>query len=363
MIATNKKVLFTVLNWGLGHATRSIPVIQSLLSNKVQVVIAGDGDSFALLKATFPSLKSYELPALNVSYSSKIPLAIAMLSFIPKFIKNIEDDTLAIDKIIQTENPDAILSDHRYGTRSTNIPSILIAHQLRIQVPSHVKFLEEILWKKHLKYLEKFDEIWIPDVEGENNLAGDLAHHPSIKNHLKVRFIGPLSRLEKTNPIITNMKYDVICLLSGPEPQRSILENKFIEQAKNLSLKSLLIQGKPQNQSTNTFKSIDIKSYANQDELSELMLHDTIFVTRSGYSTLMDLAKFAKKAIVVPTPGQTEQQYLGKYHHQLKHVICQNQNAFDLDSGIKELNSLVPFALNTSELLDKTIENFIIEKL
>jgi UDP-N-acetylglucosamine:LPS N-acetylglucosamine transferase len=93
------------------------------------------------------------------------------------------------------------------------------------------------------------------------------------------------------------------------------------------------------------------------------MLHDTIFVTRSGYSTLMDLAKFGKKAIIVPTPGQTEQQYLGKYHHQLKHVICQNQNAFDLDSGIRELNSLVPFALNTSDLLDKTIENFIIEKL
>jgi predicted glycosyltransferase len=363
VITSNKKVLFAVLNWGLGHATRSIPVIQSLLANKVQVVIAGDGDSFALLKDTFPNLKSYELPALEVNYSNKIPLAIAMLSFIPKFLKNIDDDTLAINTIIQKENPNAIISDHRYGARSTSIPSILIAHQLRIQVPSYLKFLEEILWKKHLKYLKKFDEIWIPDVEGENNLAGDLAHHPCIKSNLNVHFIGSLSRLMPTNQNSTHKKYDLICLLSGPEPQRSILENKFIEQAKNLPLKSLLIQGKPQSQSVNTIHSIDVKAYANQDELSALMMEDSIFVTRSGYSTLMDLAKFAKKAIVVPTPGQTEQLYLGKYHHELKHVICQDQNGFDLNLGIKELNSLIPFTLNTSNLLDKTTIKFISEKL
>ncbi len=258
-----------------------------------------------------------------------------------------------------------MISDNRYGLSSDKIPSIFITHQIRIKVPSYLRFLEPNLYKKNLSYISKFKECWIPDFESEPNLSGDLSH----KNTLPANcyFVGPLSRFaprEKFDPGILKkieFKYDILAMLSGPEPQRTILEKSIIKDLKESDLKSAVICGKPElNEVKQISDNITLFSHIETPRLKQIIRESKIVISRPGYSTVMDLVALGKKAIFIPTPGQTEQEYLASYYFSKGYFYKMSQKNFNLQKGLNESKSFSGFQLKfNSNLLKERISNLL----
>ncbi|WP_338375737.1 glycosyltransferase [uncultured Flavobacterium sp.] len=300
-----KKIIVAPLNWGLGHATRCIPIIQGLLDNGYEPIIASDGVALELLKKEFPKLISFELPSYDIQYAEKGKhFKWKMIAQLPKIISTIKKERRKINKILKAYNFDGIISDNRLGVYSKDVPSVFMTHQLNVLTGN----TSWITTKLHKKYIQKFDECWVPDVEKTPNLSGKLGHPTeSIKN---VKYIGPLSRLcKKPMPI----KYDLMVLLSGPEPQRTILEEKIILELENYSKRVVFIKGiVEKNQKKEEKGNVTFYNFMNSAELEATFNESNHILCRSGYTTVMDLAKLNKKAFFIPTPGQYEQEYLAK---------------------------------------------------
>lgn len=300
-----KKIIVAPLNWGLGHATRCIPIIQGLLDNGYEPIIASDGVALELLKKEFPKLISFELPSYDIQYAEKGKnFKWKMIAQLPKIISTIKKERRKINKILKAYNFDGIISDNRLGVYSKDVPSVFMTHQLNVLTGN----TSWITTKLHKKYIQKFDECWVPDVEKTPNLSGKLGHPTeSIKN---VKYIGPLSRLcKKPMPI----KYDLMILLSGPEPQRTILEEKIIIELENYSKRVVFIKGiVEKNQKKEKKGNVTFYNFMNSTELEATFNESNHILCRSGYTTVMDLAKLNKKAFFIPTPGQYEQEYLAK---------------------------------------------------
>ncbi|WP_264560222.1 glycosyltransferase [Flavobacterium sp. N2270] len=300
-----KKILVAPLNWGLGHATRCIPIINGLIDNGFEPVIASDGVALELLKKEFPKLISFELPSYNIQYAQKgRNFKWKMIAQIPKIISAIQNEQKTVAKIISAYHFDGIISDNRLGVFSKEVPSVFITHQLNVLTGS-TSWLTTIL---HKKYIQKFDECWVPDVETSPNLSGKLGHPTElIKN---VKYIGPLSRLcKKPMPTV----YDLMVLLSGPEPQRTILEEKIILELEKYPKKVIFIKGVVEKKQIKEVKNnITYYNFMNSRELQTTFNESNHILCRSGYTTVMDLAKLNKKAFFIATPGQYEQEYLAK---------------------------------------------------
>ncbi len=300
----NKRILVAALNWGLGHATRCIPIINQLRESKYEPIIASDGQALQLLKKEFPDAIFEELPSYNIAYTKKgRDLKWKLLLDSRRIIKNIKAENDLTKELVQKYDLTGIISDNRWGVRSDQLKTnVFITHQLNV-LSGSTTFLSSFIQKR---YIEKFDECWIPDFAGENNLSGILGHAtPTPKN---VKYIGPLSRFEKREvPLIC----DYLILLSGPEPQRSILENIILQEFQNSNFKILLVRGVISEESIhNTNPHIEIRNYLFGESLEEAMNLSKCIISRSGYTTIMDLAKLEKKAFFIPTPGQNEQEYL-----------------------------------------------------
>jgi uncharacterized protein (TIGR00661 family) len=298
-----KKILVAPLNWGLGHATRCIPIIKALEKNGFEPVIASDGVALELLKKEFSNLTTFELPSYNIQYAEKgRNFKWKMITQIPKIISAVRKEQKEISKILDTDKFDGIISDNRLGVYSKKAPSVFITHQLNVLTGS----TSWLTTKLHTKYIQKFNECWVPDVEKSPNLSGKLGHPTElIKN---VKYIGPLSRLcKKPMPII----YDLMVLLSGPEPQRTILEEKIILELKNYPDKVIFIKGVVEKEQVKEqIGNVTYYNFMNSRELEDTFNESNFILCRSGYTTVMDLAKLNKKAFFIPTPGQYEQEYL-----------------------------------------------------
>ena len=322
-----QKVLIAPLDWGLGHATRCIPIIKALLFNKFEVMVAAEGKQQLLLMAEFPNLKFLPLKGYAISYAkNKKLLPLKLLLQVPKILAAIKYEQAWLNRIVEQYAIDLVISDNRYGLHSHKVPCVFITHQLTIKVPN--KWLEKIIQKINYQYINRFAACWIPDVEGENNLAGILSH-PLIKPLIPLHYIGLLSRFE--NQSTPEKKYDCCMLLSGPEPQRTLLEEKILKDISTGNRKILLVRGKPESKETFSFQeNIDIQNHLTGNELQTAIQQSTYVICRSGYTTVMELLSLKKKSIVVPTPGQTEQEYLGKRLMQQGWSYCIDQQDFDL---------------------------------
>lgn len=300
-----KKIIVAPLNWGLGHATRCIPVIQGLLDNGYEPIIGSDGVALELLRKEFPKVVSFELPSYNIQYAEKGEnFKWKMIAQLPKIIATIKKERKKINKIITSYEFDGIISDNRLGVYCKNVPCVFITHQLNV-LTGNTSWLTT---KLHKRYIQKFDECWVPDVENGQNLSGKLGH--TSDPIINVKYIGPISRLcKKPMPI----KYDLMVLLSGPEPQRTILEKKIIVELENYSKKVIFIKGIIEKlQTIEEIKNITYYNFMNSTELETTFNESNHILCRSGYTTVMDLAKLNKKAFFIPTPGQYEQEYLAK---------------------------------------------------
>ena len=309
------KILICPLNWGLGHATRCVPIIQKLLSEGHEPVLVSDGYPLEFLRQEFPSLRFLEFPSYSIHYSIGNSQIIAMLRSFPKIVGGIVKEHLWLKNILKTESFDQIISDNRFGMWNKHIHSIYITHQLMVKMPRGLKFLEPLVWLLHRAIINRYHVCWIPDKKENGGLSGDLAHkYPLPKNAI---FIGSLSRFASMKNILPIKDFDTVAILSGIEPQRSIFENELIQKYQNTESKMLIIKGQPQNTKTQTeLGNITLVSHLTSDEMASYLIGTKKIISRSGYSTIMDLAALncLGKAEFIPTPGQTEQEYLSKIH-------------------------------------------------
>lgn len=334
-----KRILVAPLNWGLGHATRCIPIINALINQGFEPVIASDGGALELLKKEFPKLKAFELPSYNITYpKNRYGFKWKFLKSSPHILKTIKRESVIINQLVKTEDIDGIISDNRFGVRHDDIPSIYITHQLNVLSGKTTWFSS----KWHQKIIKKFDECWVPDFEYEPNLSGQLGHLKQKFDNLK--YIGPLSRFKKQ---AIEKTIDILVILSGPEPQRTKLEKKLLVLLEDRKKKVLFIRGLVEpNQRVTTIDNIELYNYMTSDELEDAINSSRLIISRSGYTTIMDLAKLEKKAVFIPTPGQFEQIYLAKelsknlvIPHVSQEKMTQHNLKFDnLYSGFKAFN-------------------------
>lgn len=354
-----KNVLIAPLDWGLGHATRCIPVINQFLKQGVNVCIAGNGKSLKLLQKEFPQLQFFNLSGYNIRYASDGSMVLSMLKQIPKILSGIATEKIQLRKIVKENNIDIVVSDNRYGAYSHKTKSIFITHQLNIQVPEGLQFLKPAINKLNAYFISKFDECWVPDVENGFKLSGELSE--SKNSSIPVYSIGPLSRFAYIKKEKQDYTYPIIAIISGPEPQRSIFEGKVIEQLFDIHTAALIIRGKPDDsQELKSRGMIDFKNHAGADEIFSLINEQTVFISRAGYSTIMDLAVLGNRAILIPTPGQTEQEYLSSYFSAKEIFFCQSQKQLNLDIALPAVGNYKGLQPNTSNvLLDKSVERIL----
>ena len=351
------RILVTPLDWGLGHATRCIPIINELIKLNCEVFIAADKETFCLLKKEFPTIVFLRLKGYEIKYSlNKRGFSFKMLLQFPKIFYAIRNENKWLKKIVKENNIDAVISDNRFGMHCKNVPCIYITHQLFIKTGK--AFSEKIAQKIHNYFIRKYTSCWIPDFK-ENGLAGKLSHPEKIPSN--VIYIGPLSRFDKL-PDVEKI-YDLLISISGPEPQRTIFENIILSQLKNYSGKALVIRGLPDEKGTLNppNESIKIINHLPSHELNKAFEQTEMVISRSGYTTIMDLIKLKKSAILVPTAGQTEQEYLAKYLSEKKYFYSVEQQNFSLNTALNNVDDFPFIYLNRpSEEYKKTINEFVL---
>lgn len=319
-----KNILVAPLNWGIGHATRCIPIINKLIEHNYNVILASSGRSLELLMMEFPDNDFIKITDYNIKYHNILPLSFSILLQLPKLFLKINKEKKELKKIIIDFNIDGIISDNRYGFYSKTKKSVFITHQLEIQSP----FFQNLIQKINYKYINKFSECWILDFK-ESSLAGALSN-PKRKTKNQ-KYIGPQSRFKKKK---IKKEYDILAIVSGPEPQRSIFEKILIKELKNIDKKSLLVQGKPETSQRKTHGNLEIISHLSSEKLNNIIMASELIICRSGYSTIMDLHKLEKNAILVPTPGQTEQEYLAKFLSEYDIFKYQKQQNFSIEKAL-----------------------------
>lgn len=357
-IALRPAILVAPLDWGLGHATRCIPVIQALLEQNCSVLLAGEGQIMSLLLSEFPHLKFLHLKGYRVSYATnKWALPLRLVSQIPQMLFAIKEEHTWLQKVVKEYKIDAVIADNRYGLHHPSIASVFITHQLRIKTPLGKK-ANDFLQKINYRFINRFSECWVPDAATQNNLAAQLSH-PLQMPAVPVKYTGPLSRFTSSD---SKIKKHILILLSGPEPQRTILEKILLQQIGELNKPVLFVRGLPGNE-------VELKSSANvifynhldARTLQEKFYEATMVISRCGYSTVMDLAALKIKSILIPTPGQTEQEYLARHLMKENFALCIAQNKFNLIQAL-ETASIFKYSMQSFDgenFLQQTITGFI----
>jgi uncharacterized protein (TIGR00661 family) len=357
-ILSGKKIVVAPLNWGLGHATRSIPVVERLIHFGAEVHLAGDGASLKFISEEFPTLKTHLLPSYNIEYPTGWGGAWKTVMKAPSIIRAIKEEQKEIQKIISEYKIDGIISDNRYGVYSNKIQSIFLGHQIRVLPPKLFRWGSGIILLWHKSFLKKFNEIWIPDFEDENNLSGILSHDLSIK--LPIKYIGPQSRFSSYDLSKETKNNKIVAVLSGPEPQRTFFEQKITEQLQEINTPSVLIRGVVEERKNQQKGNLTIKNYLHSRDLLEEISNAKCIICRPGYSTMMDLSLFGKKVILIPTPGQTEQEYLAENLSKQGKAVVQKQKSFHLKEAILRLDGIdcLPISKWNNDLLDQEIIRF-----
>lgn len=327
------RILVAPLDWGLGHAARCVPVIRALAERGACPVIASAGPALDLLRREFPELPAVRLPAYGVQYPGKDMIWDIALQ-LPHIGRTAWREHRLLRRIIDDYKIRGVISDNRFGCFSRRVPSVFITHQVHIRVPA--AGLERLVRWANGWLLQRYDACWIPDTAEMPGLAGELSHPVSLPH---CRYIGPLSRLGPGRDPVD--AYDVVFLLSGPEPQRSLLERELLAQAARLKGKRLLlVRGLPADDAPLRQEgAVTIVSYLEASVLGPLLAACGLVVCRSGYSTIMDLARLEKNAVLIPTPGQTEQEYLASWLGEAGYCCWKPQAGLDLIPALAEASA------------------------
>ncbi len=337
-----KRILITPLDWGLGHATRCIPVIREFERHGCEVLIAGSGDALALLRRELPDHRFFSLPGYAPRYPSNGSMTLSMAKQVPHFISVIRREHRALESLVASESVDLVISDNRYGCWSRRVPSVLITHQSNVLMPKRFGLLQGVVRNAAARFINRFDRCWIPDFPAGDSLAGALISFGEFSFRTPTDFVGWLSRFERgEQPPETSL--DVLAILSGPEPQRSTFENALVPQLVSSSLAFRLVRGLASDgEEPEDTRIVNVMTSA---DLQELIASAAIVVARSGYSTVMDMQALGKKAIFVPTPGQTEQEYIADSLMERGVAFSMRQRDLDLSLALIESTKYSGFTL------------------
>lgn len=298
-----QSILIAPLNWGLGHATRCIPIIRYCISQGKEVIIASDGEALELLSEEFPQLERIKLPSYNVKYKGQSLFSIVFSNSFKIFLAIVKEH-FALKSILKEYNLDAVISDSRFGLWSSKMYSVFITHQLTLH--SNNKIFGFFLNLINGFFLKRFKEIWVLDTD-KHILSGKLSQNQRLAN---VKMIGPVTRLQKNE---VNIKYSLGIILSGPEPARTKLEKKLIDTLINYSQSVILIRGTNKESNLQYPENWTIHNRVGAADINKIILSSNKIISRSGYTSIMDYYLLEKPAILIPTPGQSEQEYLADF--------------------------------------------------
>ena len=313
------RVLVAPLNWGLGHAARCVPLVNRFLAQGDEVVLGGDGESLVLLRKHFPTLTVVHLADLSLSYSAGKSQVGAMLRALPKIVRAAWADHRLLGELLERELFDLVVSDNRFGLFSRKTRCVYVTHQLHIRLPRRYRRLEPLAARLHGWIGRHYTEVWVPDYdEAERSLSGALGHTEK-QRYGTVRYIGPLSRFDgRENPMRPSRidRFEVVAVLSGLEPQRSMLEEEIVSRYSGKKERVLIVEGKPSKPMLQVTRgNICIVPYIDDAPLMDVLQKAKRIIARSGYSTIMDLAtlELLDRAELIATPGQPEQEYLQEW--------------------------------------------------
>ncbi len=349
------KTLFAVCSWGLGHATRDIPLMRGILKAKHSLTIVGRGRSLELLKGEFGDRCQYVSMSDYSSVYSKKDFSVAkFVGYFPLYMDEIVKEHIKIKKLVRKGKYERIISDSRFGVYDKKIPSFLIFHQLRFISPARIKVFEMATERFNYSFSkENFALFLVPD-DKENSLSGDLSHNLRYFKDNKVEYLGIISDLKKEE---VKQDIDYFISLSGPEPQRTVLEKIILQQAPSLKGKVVIALGRPEDQGNRTSNHIDVFGYLGRKKQGEIMNRAKLVITRSGYTTLMELVALNKKALLIPTPGQTEQVYLADYHRKRGNFYSVSQGELNLTRDVEMASQYR--GLSQEVNTDKAVEIFM----
>lgn len=355
--SSKPRILVAPLDWGLGHAARCIPVIHTLQKQGADVLLAAAGPSAFLLQTEFPELPLLSLPGYGITYgNTRWGTFAALVRQLPKLLHAIKREEVWLRETVDRDKIQAVLSDNRYGLHHPGIPSIFVTHQLQIKTPLYLT--DGLLQKQTYQYIEKFNACWIPDYSEAPNLAGALSH-PMRFPKVPVRYISPLARFALSEPVLTHY---LLILLSGPEPQRSLLEERLLQQTKLFQTPILFVRGLPGHTGLPPVPyHVTIVNHLPAATLQKAIEAAQFVVGRCGYSTVMEMLALQKKCIFVPTPMQTEQEYLARHLMNQQWALCLPQKKFQLKQAVS-LAETFPYefpAVEKSGALQEAVQGLL----
>lgn len=316
-----------------------------LIKRGARVIVGADNRPLAYLKLRFPKCEFIKFPGFQPTYPESGSMALAMVKAFSKMKSVAKKSNLILQQLIVEKKIDIVISDNRYELYSNNAYTVFITHQLNIQTPGLTTLAKPFIQDAIFNYIKKHDELWIPDFESSPNLSGSLSHEKKMPI-FNYHFVGPLSRFSLINELRQGQKIDLLIMLSGPEPQRTILEKLLIDQTLKTNHNTLVLQGKPENSEEKIIDNVHIIPHLNDDKMAEMIRSAKHIICRPGYSTIMDLAVLGKKASFIPTPGQTEQEYLAKHFKQENIFYSEDQNNFDINRLIENQESYKGLPIN-----------------
>jgi len=375
---SEKKILVCPLPWGIGHTTRMIPLIRKLIMANHHVVFAGNSWQNELIKNEIKGIECIYFPGFTIRYSSFFPQFVIILLNYPLFVYHTIREHFILKRIIEKHNPDIVISDSRIGLWNKKIISVLVTHIIRVPFPRPFRFLENLTLPLSRAVINRFTYCFIPDFPGEINLSGRLSHWCRLPEN--ARFIGILSRFqsfpEPLSPSIKLLPTDIsrreedisyiycTAIMSGPSPQKELLASKIKDILLKTGKNSVILSGNISSESIiQKEDNIQIINHLPEDEFAEIVGRSEIIISRSGYTTVMELFSLGRSAILIPTPGQPEQEYLAEYLSGKRWFIHLNQRNLSTNTMF-ELPDLTLPKFNASEnekLLNAALEELLKE--
>ncbi len=356
-----KHILVAPLDWGLGHTTRCVPVIRHLLYLGHVPLFAGNAWQVSFIKELFPSIETADLSGYNVSYSwVNRFIQSGLLLQLPRLRRVIGAEHMWLKKLADKRKIHGIISDNRYGLYHDHIPSVILTHQLLVRTGMG-SAADRVLQNIHYKYLSPFGNVWVPDAPCAPYLGGSLSHPPIMPP--RVTYIGLLSDFAASPSQSSVADAPLVVLISGPEPQRTTLSRMLWQQVQHHSGSVFFIEGSAAAKRP-SFVPPHITHYTrvSGNGLRSLLAGAEMIVCRSGYSTLMDLIALGKKAILIPTPGQTEQQYLAANLNDQGIFLSASQAGFSLSESLRQAAGFpyrIPQLQDTYQLHHDVIDEWL----